>query len=47
MTGGIPKEDSYERIMGLVNTDELNKILFDFFYNYYIQTRNKCKSFKF
>lgn len=31
MTGGIPKEDSYERIMGLVNTDELNKILFDFF----------------
>ena len=31
ITGGIPKEDSYERIMGLVNTDELNKILFDFF----------------
>ena len=31
MTGGIPKEDSYERIIGLVNTDELNKILFDFF----------------
>ncbi len=31
MTGGIPKEDSYERIMALVDSDKLNKILFDFF----------------
>lgn len=31
MTGGIPKEDSYERIMGLVDSDELNEILFSFF----------------
>lgn len=31
MTGGIPKEDSYERIMALVDSNELNKILFDFF----------------
>lgn len=31
MTGGIPTEDSYERIMSLVDEDELNKILFDFF----------------
>lgn len=31
MTGGIPKEDSYERIMSLVDKDELNTILFDFF----------------
>lgn len=31
MTGGIPKESSYERIMGLVDSKELNKILLDFF----------------
>lgn len=31
MTGGIPTADSYERIMGLVDSDELNKILLDFF----------------
>ena len=31
MTGGIPTEDSYERIMSLVDNDELNQILFDFF----------------
>ena len=31
MTGGIPKEDSYERIMSLVDSDELNNILFEFF----------------
>lgn len=31
MTGGIPTEDSYERIMGLIDTQELNCILFDFF----------------
>lgn len=31
MTGGIPKEDSYERIMGLVDSNELNEILFSFF----------------
>lgn len=31
MTGGIPTEDSYERIIGLINSNELNKILLDFF----------------
>lgn len=31
MTGGIPKASSYERIIGLVDSNELNKILFDFF----------------
>lgn len=31
MTGGIPTEESYERIMSLVDKDELNSILFDFF----------------
>ena len=31
MTGGIPTEDSYERIMGLIDNDELNNILFCFF----------------
>lgn len=31
MTGGIPKSITYERIMGLVDSKELNKILLDFF----------------
>lgn len=31
MTGGIPKASSYERIISLIDTNELNKILFDFF----------------
>jgi len=31
MTGGIPKEDTYERVMSLIDNEELNKILFDFF----------------
>ena len=31
MTGGIPKTNSYERILSLVDANELNKILFDFF----------------
>lgn len=31
MTGGIPTEYSYERVMSLVDKEELNKILFDFF----------------
>lgn len=31
MTGGIPTEDSYERTMGLVDSKELNEILFEFF----------------
>ena len=38
MTGGIPKEDSYERIMGLLDKNELNTILFDFFLIYYKKT---------
>ena len=31
MTGGIPCADSYERIISLIDSDELNKILLDFF----------------
>lgn len=31
MTGGIPTEDSYERIIGLVDSKELNQLLLDFF----------------
>ena len=31
MTGGIPKADSYERIIGLVDSNQLNSILYDFF----------------
>ena len=31
MTGGIPTAESYERIMGLVDSKELNQILFEFF----------------
>lgn len=31
MTGGIPKPDSYERIIGLVDSKELNNLLVDFF----------------
>ncbi len=31
MTGGIPTEESYERIMSLIDKDELNDILFSFF----------------
>ena len=31
MTGGIPKTNSYERILSLVDANELNNILFDFF----------------
>ena len=31
MTGGIPKANSYERIMSLVDTNELNNILLDFY----------------
>ena len=31
MTGGIPKANSYERIMSLVDTNELNNILIDFY----------------
>ena len=31
MTSGIPKANSDEKIISLVNSDELNKILFNFF----------------
>jgi hypothetical protein len=33
MTGGIPKVSSYERIISLVDEQELNKILLDFFHH--------------
>lgn len=31
MTGGIPTSQTYERVISLVDSDELNKILFEFF----------------
>lgn len=31
MTGGIPTKDSYERIIGLVDSKELNQLLLEFF----------------
>ena len=31
MTGGIPTADSYERIIGIIDSNELNKLLLDFF----------------
>ena len=40
MTGGVPKASSYERIISLIDENELKAILFDFFksilYLYYI-----------
>lgn len=33
MTGGIPKVNSYERIISLIDANELNSILLDFFKN--------------
>lgn len=31
MTSGVPCAESYERLISLIDTDELNKILLDFF----------------
>lgn len=31
MTGGIPKADTYERVMSLVDSEEINQILFEFY----------------
>ena len=39
MTGGIPCAESYERIISLVDSNELNKILLDFF-SYIIVTKS-------
>lgn len=41
MTGGVPKADSYERIMGLVDHEVLNSILLDFFYAITLNTSNE------
>ena len=49
MTGGIPKASSYERIISLVDANELNKILFEFFktltrkLNHEIKLRNNTQ----
>lgn len=40
MTGGIPTADSYERIIGLINHDELNKILLDYFKTITFKNKN-------
>lgn len=41
MTGGVPKADSYERIMGLVDHEVLNSILLDFFDAITLNTSNE------
>lgn len=38
MTGGIPTADSYERIISLIDSQELNRLLFDFFTSITINT---------
>ena len=43
MTGGIPKKESYERIIGLIDKDELNNILLDFFQEITFKTQLKKK----
>ena len=47
MTGGIPTADSYERIIGLVDSNELNKILFDFFTAISIKQNSKMNFLNF
>lgn len=41
MTGGVPKADSYKRIMGLVDHEVLNSILLDFFNAITLNTSNE------
>lgn len=45
MTGGIPKPSTYERIMGLIDTDELNTILFEFFKTITLELHPKTELF--
>lgn len=47
LTGGIPTKDSYERIMSLVDSNELNKILFDFFSSITMQLNPKVNLLNF
>ena len=47
MTGGIPTEDSYERIISLIDSNELNKILFDFFTAITINTTQNVEMLNF
>lgn len=47
MTGGIPTEDSYERIMGLIDNDELNNILFCFFEEITFASRPQTEMYNF
>lgn len=47
MTGGIPTKDSYERIMGLIVAEELNKILVDFFKTITLQLDNEVELLSF
>lgn len=41
MTGGVPKADSYKRIMGLVDHEVLNYIILDFFNAITLNTSNE------
>ena len=45
MTGGIPKKESYERIIGLIDKDELNNILLEFFQEITFKTSVEEKVF--
>ena len=43
MTGGILKASSYERITSLINSNELNNLLFNFFKSIKKKINNKIK----
>lgn len=47
MTGGIPTTDSYERIMSLIDSKELNQILVDFFSTITLENQEKLNTLNF
>lgn len=47
MTGGIPSVNTIERVISLIDSDELNKILFDFFKTLTFQTNDAVKLMNF
>ena len=47
MTGGIPSEDTIERIMGLIDSQKLNEILLDFFKSIVIEKLSNAELINF
>lgn len=47
MTGGIPNEITYERVIGLIDSEELNHLLFDFFKTLTFQRNPKIELLNF